>query len=411
MTRRWTFGSKRMPIVTQHITTSLDMGGAQTMLVKLLEAGAGKDRCSSVLSLMQPGVLTPLLQEAGCPVYSLGMRRGMIGPLALVRLLRITASVSPDLIQGWMYHGNLAASVAGFIQGANVPVIWNVRHSLTNPAVEKRATRGLLALSARLSGSAAAIIYNSQAAALEHEAIGFAADRATYIPNGFDCERFRPDRSRGAHLRTLFGIEDDALVVAMVARLHPMKDHRTLVDAVAQARATGSKLHLLLVGTGLDNPPASLTKAISELLPPNSVTLVGERTDVADWLPGVDILALSSAWGEAFPNVLGEAMACGIPCVATDVGDCAAILGDTGTIVPPRDATALAAALSHIVALGSNGRERLGHAARTRVSEHFEIGQIALRYRRLYASVLDRTFAPTTDWKGSITTAVGARPA
>ena len=196
MTRRWTFGSKRMPIVTQHITTSLDMGGAQTMLVKLLEAGAGKDRRSSVLSLMQPGVLTPLLREAGCPVYSLGMRRRMIGPLALVRLLRITASVSPDLIQGWMYHGNLAASIAGFFQGAHVPVIWNVRHSLSNPAVEKRATRRLLALSARLSRSAAAIIYNSQAAALEHEAIGFAADRATYIPNGFDCERFRPDRSR-----------------------------------------------------------------------------------------------------------------------------------------------------------------------------------------------------------------------
>ena len=404
--------AKRPPIAIEHVTTSLDMGGAQAMLVKLIEAGAGNERNdSSVLSLMRPGVMLPALRGAGCPVYSLDMKRGMVGPVGLVRLLRITARVSPDVIQGWMYHGNLAASVAGFAQGSQVPVVWNVRHSLSNPALETRTTRRLLALSARMSRSAAAIIYNSQVAAREHEAIGFASGRATYIPNGFDCDFYKPDRSRRSYLRTLFGIADDAVVVAMVARLHPMKDHAMLVEAVAQARGAGVNLHLLLVGTDLDKPPPALAKLIADCLPEECVTLASERTDVADWLPGVDIIALSSAWGEAFPNILGEAMACGLPCVATDVGDCASILGEAGLTVPARNVDAMAAALVRIVALGEAGRVSMGVAARERVVNLFELRHVALQYRRLYAAVLDRTFAPTTDWGGSGMHGAGARPA
>lgn len=403
----------RRPLVAvEHVTTSLNMGGAQAMLVKLIEAGADSDRNgSSVVSLMRPGVMLAALREAGCPVYSLGMRRGLVGPFGLIRLLRVTARVRPDVIQGWMYHGNLAASVAGFAHGAHVPVVWNVRHSLGESAKETRTTRQLLALSARMSRSVAAIIYNSRAAAREHEAIGFASDRAIYIPNGFDCDLYKPDRSRRALLRTLFGIADDAIVVAIVARLHPMKDHAMLVSAVSRARAAGCKLHLLMAGTDLDTPPPALAKHIAESLPEGAVTLVGERNDVADWLPGVDILALSSAWGEAFPNILGEAMACGVPCVATDVGDCESILAETGLTVPRHDVEAMAAALVRIAALGEAGRANMGAAARERVVTHFELRQVALQYRRLYAALLDRTFAPSADFGGSGVRGAGARAA
>lgn len=404
--------ARRQPIAIQHVTTSLDMGGAQAMLVKLIEASGGAE-CSesSVVSLMRPGVMLPALCEAGCPVYSLGMKRGLFGPLGLVRLLRITARVSPDVLQGWMYHGNLAASIAGVAQGSQVPVVWNIRHSLGDPTLETRTTRGLLALSARLSRSAAAIIYNSQAAAREHEAIGFSNTRATYIPNGFDCDLYKPDRNRRDRLHTLFDIAEDAIVVAMVARLHPMKDHALLVSAVARARAAGCNLHLLMVGTDLDKPPPALAKLIAESLPEDCVTLASERTDVADWLPGVDIVALSSAWGEAFPNILGEAMACGIPCVATNIGDCKSILGDTGLTVPARDIEAMAAALLRVATLGEGERANMGAAARERVVSLFELRHVALQYRRLYAAVLDRSFAPTTDWSGSVAQGAGAKPA
>ena len=382
---------RRMPAAVQHVTTSLDLGGAQAMLLKLV----GADPCvrpalqHSIVSLLRPGVLAPAGEDSRCSVYTLNMRRTLPTPPALLRLLRITGCERPDLIQGWMYHGNVAASVAGMAQARSVPVIWNVRHSLADPKVESRATRALLALSARLSRSAAAIIYNSHVSARQHEAIGFDERRSAYVPNGFDSLRYRVDRGRSAHLRDLFGIPGEGIIVGMVARLHPMKDHAMLVEAVARGRAMGHDLHLLMVGTGLDTPPPPLARLIAQLLPPDRVTLVGERHDVAEWLPGIDILALSSAWGEAFPNVLGEAMMCGLPCVATDVGDSALVLGESGTIVPPRDAEAMAAALARIAAEGAEGRVRRGDVARARAVEHYELAEVARRYHSLYLAILE----------------------
>lgn len=363
------------------------MGGAQTMLAKLIEAEPRHGGSHhAIVSLLKPGVLAPTRDDA--PVYSLDMRRGFPGPGAIVRLMRITGRVRPDLLQGWMYHGNLAATIAAGLQARAAPVVWNVRHSLVDLALESGSTRRLIALSARLSRSTAAILYNSHVAARQHEAAGFAPERSVYIPNGFDCDRFRPDPGRRDALARLFGIPAGPIVVAMAARLHPMKDHPMLIDAVAQARAAGVDLHLLLVGTDLDAPPRALSEQIARQIPPDRVTLIGERTDVADWLPGVDILALSSAWGEAFPNILGEAMACGLPCVATDVGDSAWVLGDSGTIVSPGDVVAMAAALVKLGGTGADERQARGKIARKRVIDEFEIGSVAHRYRQLYGAIL-----------------------
>lgn len=379
-----------------HFTTSLDMGGAQAMLGKLVAdragtrtgAGArGGDVRHDIVSLLRPGSLSPPPEHAAC--HSLGMTRGRPDPLKLARLAGITRAIAPDLIQGWMYHGNLAASLARLTGRRSAPLLWNVRHSLADVSVESRRTRLLLALSARLSRGTDAIIYNSQVAARQHEAIGFAAERSVHIPNGFDCERYRPDPGRRAFTRRLFGVADGPLLVGMVARHHPMKDHAMLVRAAGRARAMGHDLHLLLVGTGLEPPPPALVEDIRAAgLPADRITLAGERLDVAEWLPGLDVLALPSAWGEAFPNVLGEAMACGVPCVATDVGDSGAILGAAGIIVPPRDAGAMAAALADLATAGEDARLHRGHAGRLRVLDTFEIGRVVDAYHRLYSSLL-----------------------
>ena len=140
----------------------------------------------------------------------------------------------------------------------------------------------------------------------------------------------------------------------------------------------------------MDRPSAALARVIAECLPAGTVTLAGERTDIADWLPGLDLLALSSAWGEAFPNILGEAMACGLPCIATDVGDSAWVVGESGLIVPPRDAEAMSAALERLAALDTDARRNLGALGRARAIAHFDINDIAVQYRRLYASALQR---------------------
>lgn len=388
----------------QHITTSLDMGGAQTMLAKLIEVCALNPAAAQpwIVTLRPPGVIASRLARIGCDIYSLDMRGPAPSPSALIRLARVTGRKRPDILQGWMYHGNLAASVAAMMTGRPVPVIWNVRHSLADPATEKRSTRALLAVSARLSGRTVAIIYNSRTAAREHEAIGFAPERAVHIPNGFNCSVFHPDPGRRTAMHRLFGIDPGAIIVAMVARYHPMKDHINLIDAVARARSEGCDLHLLLVGTDLDAPGNVAAVAARAALPPDRLTISGERLDVAEWLPGVDILALSSAWGEGFPNILGEAMACGVPCVTTDVGDSAWVVGEAGMVVPPADTRALATAIADLAAMSAETRHAIGSRGRARVTEHFEIERVVKTYRDLWSTVLDRSLPlPQAGWPGS----------
>lgn len=371
-----------------HYTTSLDIGGAQAMLAKLVKhAHACADSLDhAVVSLLSPGIFAPLDEE--CSIYSVDMvRRPLPTPLALLRLLRITNRISPDLLQGWMYHGNVAASLAATSRPRHTPVIWNVRHSLADPANESRSTRALLKISARLSRQVTAIIYNSRTAARQHEAVGFDGNKAVHIPNGFDCTLYRPDPSRRAVLAKHFAIPEQRICVAMVARCHPMKDHQLLVEATARAIEAGHDLHLLLVGPGFERPPASLRTALAQLAA-DRITISGGRTDVAEWLPGVDILALSSAWGEAFPNILGEAMACGVPCIATDVGDSGWIMGPSGIVVPPRDPSAFAAAIMQLSSESKDERRRRGMAARARIQDAFELEHISRQYRRLYLSIL-----------------------
>jgi glycosyltransferase involved in cell wall biosynthesis len=380
----------------EHITTSLDMGGAQTMLAKLVEICTLNPAAAQpwVVTLRPPGVLSDRLAATGCDIYSLDVRRSVPSPSALIRLAKVTGRRRPDLLQGWMYHGNLAASVAGMLADRPIPVIWNVRHSLADLSSEKASTRALLRVSARLSRRTAAIIYNSRTAAREHEAIGFAPERAVHIPNGFNCSAFSPDRGRRAYLERLFGIDPGALVVAMVARYHPMKDHLNLINAVARARGEGHDLHLLLVGTDLEAPDNPAAAAARIALPADRLTISGERLDVADWLPGVDMVALSSAWGEGFPNILGEAMACGIPCVTTDVGDSAWVIGDAGMAIPPANVEALATAIADLAAMPAEVRIAVGARGRARVTEHFEIDKIVKSYRDLWYAVVDATYPP-----------------
>lgn len=375
-------------MIVLHIITAMNVGGAETMLCKYLENDNADGTKHVVLSLMKPGPKAAGIKALGIPVYTLGMKRWFPGPLEALRLVRLVNIIRPDLLHGWMYHGNLAASVAHFASASNVPLVWNVRHSLADPKKESWRTRWLLKLSAAISRRPSAIIYNSAAAAVQHRDVGYSPKNAVVLPNGFDFDLFRPNGETRKRLNLEYGIDPDAILVGKVARLHPMKDHGMLVEAVARARKQGHDLHLLMVGEGLAPPPEDLQQQISALLPPDRITLIGARPDVADLLPGLDILALSSAWGEGFPNVIGEALACQVPVVATDVGDSASIVGDSGIVVMPGDADAFASALAEMAALGPDGRKALGFAGRNRGKENYGLKQISLRYDKLHNDLI-----------------------
>ena len=367
-----------------HVITGLNIGGAENMLAKLIEQG-GVDE-PEVLSLLPPGPIAERIAACGVKVHTLGMRRGLVGPGAMLRLPRLVDAVAPDLIHGWMYHGNLAASFARRRSRRRLPLVWNIRHSIPDLAMESRQTRILLKLSARISPGPEAIVYNAHVSRAQHEAIGYSVKRGVVVPNGFDTLRFIPDPAARNAAKATFGFAEGAFRVACVARLHPMKDQARLVEAVAAARKRGCDIHLLLVGHGLEEPPERLRRQIEESIPADRVTTCGARSDVADWLPGIDLLAVPSAWGEAFPNVIGEALACGVPVVATNVGDSARIVGGSGLIVPPNDTGAMTEALLSMAARPASERAAMGSAGRERVVCDYALPKIAGRYEELHAA-------------------------
>ncbi|MGH6918930.1 MAG: glycosyltransferase [Geminicoccaceae bacterium] len=367
-----------------HVITGVIMGGAEMMLYKLLARGDRRRFSPTVLSLLGSGVIGARISAMDVPVLTLGMRQERPLSPAMLRLIPLARSLRPSLIQGWMYHGNVAASACALLSGRRPPVIWNVRHSIHDMRYENRLSRGFIRLGAALSSSTCAIIYNSRLSATQHERLGYDSGKTVVIPNGFDCQVFRPRPEMAQRLRSEAKIDAGRVVIGMIARHHPQKDPGNLIKATALLARRAIDVHVVIVGTDFDSGNAEVMQAINQAGVADRVSLLGERHDIPDIVAGLDIATLPSAWGEGFPNVLGEAMACGVPCVTTDIGDSAWIVGDAGIVVPPRDPEALADGLGRLVALGCEGRRRLGAAARARVVEHFEVDDIVCRYQGLY---------------------------
>ena len=381
-----------MSVKILHAITTLDVGGAENMLVRLLEAGTRDEFEPSILSLMDPDscpgeTLVAQATSLRVPLFTLGLAQGDWRVAALWRLARILRTASPELLQGWMYHGNLTATIGSWLLPRRPPVLWNVRHSLHDLALEKPLTRLIIRLSSRLSRLPQAIIYNSRVSAAQHARLGFDASRAVVIPNGFNGTQFRPQPEAGARLRRDLGIDPARTVIGLIARDHPMKDPGNLIRAVALLQARGRAVHLVIIGRGMDASNQQLGALVRESGIGSQISLLGERTDVPAWVAGFDVAALSSAWGEGFPNVLGEAMASGVPCVATDVGDCGWVVGPHGIIVPPRQSEAMANALARLIDLGSDARHQLGLAGRARILQYFSLQEVVRQYEALHRSV------------------------
>ncbi|WP_200950995.1 glycosyltransferase [Mesorhizobium sp. Root695] len=368
-----------------HTITSLDVGGAQVMLARFLGQVDQNRFSSSVLSLLSPGPLAAQVEYTKSGLASLDMTERP-RPRDVFRLTRSISRAAPDLLHGWMYHGNVAATL-GSVLGLNFsPVIWSIHHTVRDLADEKPLTRHLIRLSARLSGRASAISYCSRVAADDHERLGFDPRRRVVIPNGTDCDQFSPSADAGAKLRHLFGLPAGRLIIGHVARFHPMKDQISLVRAISRVLAQGYDVQGVFIGEGHVDGPVRV--AARELGIDDRITTPGIRSDVADLMPGFDIYALCSAWGEAFSLAVGEAMACGVPAVVTAVGDSGWLVGNSGVVVPPRDSEALAAGLIRLVGLEPAGRRALGQQARRRVMEKFSLSLYVDRHLELYGTAL-----------------------
>lgn len=369
-----------------HLITDLTTGGAEMMLYKLV-SGLDRDRFdSAVVSLRGRGTMGARIEAAGVPVHAIGFMTPASAPAALARLHRVVRRVKPDAIQGWMPHGNLFAALAG-AAFPRTPVLWNVRCSIDDLAKEKAGTRAAIRAGTVLSGRARRIVYNSRVAAEQHEALGYPAAKRCLLPNGFDCDRFRPSPEARAAVRAELGLAESDVVIGQVGRLHPMKGHGTFLRAAGALAARHPSVRFVLAGRGVVPQDAELAALVRDNGLQGRVQLLGEREDTFRLYPALDVATLASSWGEGFPNVVGEAMACGVPCVVTDVGDSAWVVGGHGVVVPPDQPAALAAGWATLVEAGAEGRARLGERARERVVEHFSLERVVAQYEELYHSL------------------------
>jgi glycosyltransferase involved in cell wall biosynthesis len=374
-----------------HTITDLNIGGAELMLARFIDnLGVAAIR-SSVLSLMPAGSVGPLVEQSGARVVSAGMTsQPRIADMGTV--LGASRNPRPDLVHGWMYHGNLAGTLAARLSLQPRPVIWSIHHTVSDLALEKPSSQKLIRLLRLLSRIPVAISYCSYVAAQDHARLGFSTERATVIPNGTDCAVFKPDPAARARLRSLLGIPASRKIVGHAARYHPMKDQACLVRAMAEMLAGGQDIQCVFFGAGhADGPVRSLA---GELGISDRVTTLGVREDMPALLPGLDVFALCSAWGEAFSLAVSEAMACGVPCVATTVGDTAWLIGDTGRVVKPRQPAALAAALTEILRVSEDARRSLGADARQRIISQFSLDLYTARHLDLYREAWAQHGAP-----------------
>lgn len=358
------------------------------MLYRLLSRTDRSEIDSEVVSLLDRGTMGERIEGLGVRVRHLGLPRGPGALTGIARLARWLRDDPVHIIQCWMYHADLVGGVAGRLARIR-SVIWGIRQSAPDPRGTKRSTLWAVKAGARLSRTIPArIVCCSEASRRDHTALGYDPAKMVVIPNGFDLESFRPDPGSRLEVRRELGIPDAAPLVGVIARFHPQKDHRSFFDAASEVAERFPETRFLLCGQGVDATNQTLGQHIASKGLRGLVHLLGERRDVARLTAALDIACSSSAFAEGFPNAVGEAMACAVPCVATDVGDSAEVIGDTGRVVPRAKPDQLADAIKTLISAGPEERRRLGAAARERVSQRYSLPAVVARYQSLYREVV-----------------------
>jgi len=366
-----------------HLITELNMGGAEEMLYKLVtRMDHNRFRCF-VVSMTDTGPIGVKIKDRGIPVVPLGMGHGKPTLSGLAKLFHFLKQESVDIVQTWLYHADLLGFVVGRMAGIK-RVIWGIRCS----DMHLRKYRRLTALTVRICGGLSslvdAIVVNSEEGKRIHKKRGYQTERMILIPNGFDMNQFRYDESAKTWLTDQLDLPDDMPLIGLVARFDPQKDQRTFLKAASLLASRDQSVNFVMVGKGMDRHNAALVPLLEDKAMKGRVHLLGLRHDIPRIVPAFDIATSSSAFGEGFSNTIGEAMSCQVPCVVTDVGDSAKIVGDTGIIVPPGDPEALAEGWLKLLNMGKDKRQDMGKKARLRIVDNFEINKVVKRFEEFY---------------------------
>lgn len=371
-------GRQPLPEVV-HIITDLNNGGAEGALFRLCSHPDSPR--SMVISLMDEGLYGEKLRAAGVDVVCLNMPKGAISLSGLLKLLRTVRRANPKVVQTWMYHADLLGGIAARLVGTK-RVCWGIRSTrLPRGGTARKVAQICSRLSKWVPQT---IVCCAESAAQEHVRMGYDGDRMTVIGNGFDFERLRPDSEMRQSFRAAHGIGPNDPLMGFVARFDPQKDHANLLGALRVLKERDGCPTFLLIGPDMDASNRELEALIASNGLQSIVRPLGPQSNIPAVMNGLDLHVMSSR-SEGFPNVLAEAMACGCPCVSTNVGAAELILGDTGWLVPPEDPEALAGALSQASALiGTEDWAHRQDAVRERAASRFGMAKMVADYRKVW---------------------------
>jgi glycosyltransferase involved in cell wall biosynthesis len=382
-----------------HIISGLGVGGAETLLYRLIRESQGGGTEHLVISLSSLDAMAERIRSLGAQVRVLGMTRGVPQPRYVTRLVKWILAYKPDIVQTWMYHADLVGGFAAQIARQSLAwrgrdanrfgLLWGI-HQTEFPTLNAGLKLGLTARFSAMASSRVPdiIVCCAEAARQSHVRGGYNAERMQVIRPGFDVERFRPLDGARESLRATLGIDAKTPLVGIVGRYHEVKDYGNFAAAISRVKREMPGCRYVMVGLDLDNDNQALRDLLAQNGVSDSVHLLGPRDNLQTLLPGLDVFCLSSR-SEGFPTVVGEAMACGVPCVATNVGDTATLVGNAGRIVPREDAEALGAGLTSVLALSKDERMNLGELARHRIQSLFSIKSTWQQYEQAYGSTLN----------------------
>lgn len=362
-----------------HVINGLGSGGAENMLYKTLKYSNKSEYEHVVISLLDAGIYEKKIEDLGIEVYKLNLdKKNLVS--SLIKSWKIAKNF--DVINTWLYH----ADIFGFVLSKILlkkKLIWNIRHSNLDQNANKPSTLRIIKLNSKLSKYVNSITYNSYRALEVHTNNGYKNKESIVIPNGFELNKFKYNENKREMVRDKLNINFYDKVIITVGRWDIQKDYCTLIKALNEVKRNNTNFKLIMIGSKLNNENQNLVNLIKRYDLANEVLLLGRKSNIATFMSAADVY-VSSSLGESFSNSIGEAMACELPCLVTDVGDSKLIVGDTGKVVPAKDYTELAKELNNFINTPIMGRNK---EARKRVMAKYDIKDITYQFYKNISNV------------------------
>lgn len=367
-----------MKIKILHVITGLNLGGAETMLYKLLSNMDTNQFSNVVISMTDEGVYGEKIRKLGIQVYCLNFKKGISFFKPFLIYKKIITHEQPNIVQSWMYHANVFTTLSKPFVFKH-KLVHNVRAGLSSFKHFKLLTKLIIYINGILSRFSSAVINNSKISQLQHHSLGFDKSKDCYIPNGFDPKSFHPNFNKRNMFNKVQGLSDNFKTIGLLARFHPVKNHEGfLIVASKLILRTQINFRFLLAGSNCDENNKLLVDLIKKYNLCDHVILFGE-VDSFEFLTQLDVFLLTSL-SENFPNVVGEAMFCGIPPVVTNVGDCQAIVQEYGFVAQSKDYEELYNCCISALNCNKKQKEQMVSYVRTKYS----IDSITTQYEDLY---------------------------